>query len=89
MPPNRARSPDFSDPNHQKKKKKEQSSQKHINVLLRVWTAVLTLHSGRVENVSCAPDIYNDIVSHQSHIFYRAHNSARKIYVLSPILLYF
>ncbi len=44
-----------------------------------VWTAIFTLHSGHVENVSRA----RYIVSHQLRIFYRAHNGARKIYVPS------
>ena len=69
-PPNRARSPAFSDPNHQSPKKKKivLSPKKKYQCITRLKTAVFTLHSGHVENVLCA----RYIVSHQSRNFYRA-----------------
>ncbi len=61
------------------KKKKEQVLSATYQCVTTVWTAVFTLHSRHIENVSRA----RYIVGHQSHIFYRAHNGARKMYVLS------
>ena len=75
IPPNRAKSQDLSDPNHQSPKKKKEWSYHYINAL-REYS--FTLHSGHVENVSCA----RYIVRHQSHIFYRTHNRAQEMYVL-------
>ncbi len=73
-------------PNHQisltqitNRQKKGNSLITKIYGITRVWTAIFTLHSGHVENVSHARYMY--IVNHQSRNFYRAqHSNARKTY---------
>ncbi len=67
IPPNRAKSPDFSDPNHHAITKKGKCSITKI-LMYYVSAAVFTLHSGHVENVSRA----RYTVNHQSRNFDRA-----------------
>ena len=69
IPPNRAKSPDFSDPNHDTNhQKKGNSLITKISMCYESVLAVFTLHSGHAENVSNVSRA-RYIVNHQSRQF--------------------